>query len=78
MSEYYVIKNRDSVFEEYALFVADTINDNEYDEIRWQLSHTDIISDASKFLYVNDAFNMMMDVGLHKDDWDIVPYVENK
>ena len=78
MSKYYVIKKRDSSFEEYALFVADIINDNAYDEIRWQLSHTDIIADASKFLYVGDAFAMMMNVGLHKDDWNVVPYEETK
>ena len=78
MNKYYVIKNRASSFEEYALFVADRINNNEYDEICWQLSHTDTITDASKFLYVGDAFNLMSVVGLNADDWDVVLYEETK
>lgn len=77
-SNYYVVKRQNTVFEEYALFVADKIDFSEYDGIWWELSYTDNAKDASKFSWGVDAFEMMMNVGLHKDDWDIVLYEGTK
>ena len=75
MNKYYVIKNKDSVFEEYALFVADRVDfDKYYDGIWWGVSFTDDIKDASKFRLSIDAIKLISATGLNVDDWDVVPY----
>lgn len=78
MNKYYVIKSRDSVFEDYALFVVDTVRSELTGDYDWQVSHTNSPSDATKFIYINDAFTMMGDVGMEEHDWEVVLYEETK
>lgn len=79
MSKQYLIKSRDSLLEEYVVFVADGLEIihlvGGYN-VSWELSHTDTAEDATKFNFINDAFVMMEVVGLHENDWEVVLYEE--
>lgn len=76
-SNYYVVKRKNKALCEYALFVADTIDFNNYDCISWEVSSTDDIKDASKFRLSIDAVKLISATELNVEDWEVVPYVED-
>lgn len=81
MSKQYVIKSKDRVFEEYAVFVAEKVEviqgvDGFF--VDWEFSSTDNQSDATKFKWVDDAFVMMEIMKLHEDDWEVQVVVDEE
>lgn len=73
----YVIKSKDHVYEEYAVFVAEKIEVSQVMEgfnVTWEFSSADNQKDATKFKWADDAFVMMELAGLHEDDWEVVLY----
>ncbi len=79
MSKQYVIKSKDHVFEEYAVFVAEKVEVSQVMGgffVDWELSSTDTRSDATKFKWVDDAFIMMEIMKLHEDDWEVQVVVD--
>lgn len=66
----YVIKSKDRVYEEYAVFVAEKVNFVDHD-VEWELSSTDMKDEATKFTFTSEALYMMATVGLHEDDWEV-------
>lgn len=75
MSKQYVIKSKDHVFEEYAVFVAEKINFVDHD-VEWELSSTDTQGDATKFTFISEALYMMEIMKLHEDDWEVQVVVD--
>lgn len=79
LGKQYVIKSKDHVFEEYAVFVVEKVEVSQVMDgffVDWELSSTDTQSDATKFTYIDDAFVMMEIVGLHEDDWEVMVVVD--
>jgi len=80
MSKQYVIKSKDHIFEEYAVFVAEKVEVSQVMDgffVEWELSSTDTQSDATKFIFISEALYMMEEVGLHEDDWEVMVVVDD-
>ena len=67
----YILKSKKYLLTSYALFVADSISDILLGEVKWGLSITDDVQDATKFSFISDIFTLMEDTGLGKDDWEV-------
>ncbi|AUR93406.1 hypothetical protein NVP1187O_093 [Vibrio phage 1.187.O._10N.286.49.F1] len=67
----YVIK-REGVFDDYILMVADVVNYG-YDDIDWDFYKTDNPQDATKFCFSCAAYEVIMDLGLDKEEWVVFP-----
>uniref|UniRef100_A0AB39AJH8 Uncharacterized protein n=1 Tax=Vibrio phage P018-4 TaxID=3229728 RepID=A0AB39AJH8_9CAUD len=79
----YVLQHKGSVFAEYAVIVIDYMYCSQStvgDGLTFSLSVTDEGRDATKFLSINDAFwilSQVVEEGIF-DNWDVLPYVEEK
>lgn len=76
----YVLINRTGGVTWYGIIVLDEYLTFDVEDvtIKYELSYTDNISDATKFTCIGAAFEMMQEVCTSPEDWDVVPYMEEK
>ena len=79
MREYVLINSVDGV-KEYGIITISNYLAYDVDdvEIIYDLCYTDNISDATKFTCIGTAFDIVGKVCNFPEDWDVLPYVEEK
>ena len=82
----YVLQHKGKYFTEYAVIVFDRMFeiDGAVTNQELDISYTDSIKDATKFTFINDAWDVLVQVEddqefkFDLDEWNVIPYVDEK
>lgn len=80
----YVLRHRSGMFTEYAVIVLGRMFEIEgaVGNQELDISYTDDIKDATKFTFINDAWEVLIQVEddqkikFDLNEWDVIPYME--
>lgn len=82
----YVLQHKGKYFTEYAVITFDRMFEIDGAVVNQGLgiSYTDCIKDATKFTFINDAWDVLVqveddqEIKFDLDEWSVIPYMEEK